>query len=362
MSESSAPENAPAPETPDLTALNKRLDDALAELDTQRRRVKRSSIISTCVGGALLALLTAYFTVGYVKILEFVNKPEEAVALVGQTMEDMLPDVRKQIETMIIEGAPEWAKMASEELLASAPDIREQLEGLILDQSKLLVEQLSGFSEQRFAEFLETQRPTFEATIRELSSTQQEPEETFAELTEALENELKVNMEEEARTLLDVVYALNEKLRKLSDGRDLTREESYLRRAMMILRRVQLEQANPEFKGKKWTLNSEADPSLVEETPDKPDEKPEPEAPKEAEPKKEDAAAPEAKEEAKPKEEAPPAKAKEEPKAETPAPEPKEKPKPKAEPAPKAEEEPKAKTEDPEPAKADAEKPEAKTE
>jgi len=175
MSESPAPENAPAPEPPDLTALNKRLDSALAELETQRHRVKRSSIISVCIGGALLALLTAYFTVGYVKILEFVNRPEEAVALVGQTLEDMLPDARQQLETMIVEDASEWAEMASEELLASAPDIREQLEGLIFDQTEVLVEKLSGFTEEKFKEFLEDQRPLFESTIRQLSSSQKPP-------------------------------------------------------------------------------------------------------------------------------------------------------------------------------------------
>jgi hypothetical protein len=233
---------------------------------------------------------------------------------------------------MIIEDSPEWAEMASEELLANAPAIRERLETLIFDQTKVLVEQLSGFSEQKFKEFLVDQRPMFESTIRELSSSQKPPEKTWTELTEALENELKVNMQEEADSLLHTVYALNEKLRKLSDGRDLTREESYLRRAMMILRRVQLEQANPDMVGVKWTLDSKPDPALVEETPEKPDEKPKPEAGKEAEPEKETTPAPDVKKEAKPKGETPAPKAKEEAKPKDEAPAPKaDEPKPKPE-------------------------------
>jgi len=363
MSESSssenapAPEKAPAPEAPDTTALNNRLDNAQTRLDNLRRSVKRSSIITVCIGGALLLLLTGYFTYGYVTILAFVNKPDELVSFVSTRVEDYLPEARRQAETIIKEDAPEWAEMASEELVASAPDIREKLEKLIFDQTEKLVQTLAGFTAKQFKTFLVEQRPMFEATIQELSSSDKVPEETMAELTEALENNLQVNMQEQADDLLGTLIALNEMLEKLADERDLTREESYLRRAMMILRRVHLEQVDPSFVGKKWTLAPKDGAAPVEEKPGKPDERPEPEPAKGTEPE-EKATAPEVKEEAKPKA-TPEAKAKEEAK-----PDAKEEAKPKAEPAPEAKEEAKPKAETPaaEPAKAKADEPKPKTE
>lgn len=332
MSDSSAPENTPAPETPDISALNKRLEGAQTQLDSLRRGVKRSAIISTCIGVVLLLLLTGYFTYGYLQILNFVNKPEEAVSLVGQTVEDMLPDARKQLETMIVNDSPAWAERASEELVANAPKIREQLEALIFEQTEQLVETLAGFTAKEFEQFLVDQRPMLEAEIRELSSANTVPEKTMAELTQALENNLQVNIQEQADELLKTVRALNDKLSALSEGRDLTREESYMRRAMMILRRVQLEQQDPDFVGKKWTIASKPDPTSVEETPDKPDEKPNPEPAKETK-SAEKTSASEAKKEAKPTAKTPPAKAQEkaELKVETPAPDAKEAAEPKAE-------------------------------
>jgi len=360
MSESSAPEK------PDLTALNKRLGGALAELESQRRSVMRSAIISTCIGVILLGLLIGYFTVGYTTIADYAGSPDEFVTFVEGEANAQLIQLRREAETRIKEDSPEWAEMASEKLIESAPTIREHLEGLIFDQTKLLVDQLSVFTAQEFKKFLIEQRPMLGATIQELSAREDPTEQTMKELTAALEKEIGLNMQEGADSLLQTVYALNEKLEKLSDGRGLNLEESYLRRAMMILRRVQLEQQDPNFVGKKWTIATKVDANSLEEAPDEteapePDEKPEAEAP-----------APEAKEEAEPKAEAPAPEAKEEaePKAETPAPEAKEEAKPKAEPpAPVAKEEAEPKEEAPAPeakeeaeSKAEADVPKPKSE
>lgn len=317
------PASEPAPETPDVTALTKRLEDAQSKLDTLRRGVKRSSIISTSIGVVLLLLLTGYFTYGYVWFLGFVNEPQQMVSLVGQTVQGYLPEARQQLEDVITEDAPEWAEMASEELITNAPKIRGKLEELILDQTEKVVETISGFTAKQFKTFLKEQRPWFEASIQELSSSHKPPDKTMAELTDALEHNLQVNMKDDADSLLETLYTLNEKLQTLSDGHELTLEESYLRRSMMILRLVHLEQTDPDLVGKKRTLESKPDPTLVEETPEKPDEKPEPDPEEKA---------PEAKEDPEPKDDAPPAEAKEEakPKAEAPAPDAKEETKPKA--------------------------------
>lgn len=309
----------------------------------------------------MLLLLTGYFTYGYVTILGFVNKPDELVSFVSTRVEDYLPEARRQAETIIKEGAPEWAETASDELVTNAPKIREQLEKLIFDQTEKLVNTLAGFTAKEFKTFLEEQRPMFEATIQELSSTEKVPDETMADLTEALENNLQVNMQEQADDLLGTLIALNEMLEKLADEKDLTREESYLRRAMMILRRVHLEQVDPSMVGKKWTLAPKNGAAPVEETPDKPAEKPKPEPAEGTEPE-EKTTAPEVKEKAKPKAEpAPEAKEEAKPKAE-PAPEAKEEAKPKAEPAPEVKEDAKPKAETPaaEPAKAKADEPKPK--
>ena len=365
MSESSTSANASAPENPEILALDKRLEASQGELELLRRNIRRSSLFSTIVGVLLLLLLTGYFTYGYVKIAAFLDEPEQFISLVAQTAEDYLPKGRKDLEATITESAPEWAERASEELVARAPDVRKALEDSILVQTDLLVQELSGFTEKEFHDFLINQRPTLETSIREWSSGEEVPEETIAVLQEALDKELQANTQQQADVLLHTLYALKDKLKKLAEGRYLNGEESLERQAMMIIRRLHLEQANPSFKGKALETGPKkpVEPQIGQDA-GKPDDEPPSEAKEEAE-----TPAPEAKEEAKAKAETPAPEAKEEakPKAETPAPEAKEEAKPKAEtPAPEAKEKPKPKAETPAPeAKPDDEKadePESKPE
>jgi len=344
--DASAPESAPtpekvsAPENPELSSLNERLDGAQGTLDAMQRRLTRASRITAVVAAILLLFLITYFSVGYTKIAGALKDPELIVSLAGQTAEDYLPELRRTLEEEIEKSAPEWAKQVSDEVVASAPMLREELEDYALTQTDLLIKDLSGITEKEFKKFLIESRPALEKSLRELSSADGASEKTIGELRAALDDQLQANTKEQADVLLHTLFAMKAKLQRLEAGRNLNGEEALERRALMIVRRMQLEQADPGFKGKKASIGSKGGVMpQIEEPADEPTDEPMPGAGKEAEPK-EDTPTPEAKEKAEPKPDSPAPKTKEEakPKADAPAPKAKEKPKPKAEtPAPEAE-------------------------
>ena len=107
-----------------MLTLEERLSVAQGKIARIQRRMKINTWVTAIIGGLALVALSVYFTYGYFSIKELLD-PKMLVNMVGQRIEDELPETRKQIETRIIESAPEMAEQLSERVVSLAPTARK---------------------------------------------------------------------------------------------------------------------------------------------------------------------------------------------------------------------------------------------
>ena len=325
----------PQPEQPSIGPVNNRLGEVQDTLTALRKRVNRSATTTAVVMTLLLLFILAYFTFGFVKI-NSVLEPKQLIGVVDNMIDTKLPDMRSQLEAYIEENSEVWAEQAIDQAIESIPALREQLEEFALFQTEELVDQAEVMTETQFRQILDQNRPMLEQGFQELSSSEKLSEKTLLELEDILEQQLQADMTEQAAIILETIAMLRERVERLHVGKGLDKEERLERDLLSILRRLQLEEADPSLVGKPITQirRTTAQPETAAEPEPKPAEK---KAAPKAEPKK-----------AEPK----PAPKKEVPKAEPKKAEPK--PAPKAEPK-KAEPKPAPKKEAPkaEPKKAE---------
>ena len=219
---------------------NEQIEAAHRSLRKLRRRIRLGTWLTTIVGLLLLGLVAGYFVYGYTEISDL-QDPELLVSLVGNTVDQSIPQVRKRLEDEVKNNAATWAQRASEEAVAAAPRLRETLEDSICEGTDSLIDELEVVGEKEFRRMLEENRSTMQQAIKELDDEDQISEGTLLLLEEAMEKELKVSMEDQAQAVLIMLSDVNANVERLAKGEDLNPVQQCERRVLMLARRLQLE-------------------------------------------------------------------------------------------------------------------------
>ncbi|MFH1266833.1 MAG: hypothetical protein ABIK89_13980 [Planctomycetota bacterium] len=221
--------------------VTERIEATHKELRALRRRFRRGSWITLIVGLALLLLIAGYFAYGYKEISSF-KDPEGLVSLVGNTVDQQIPELRRRLEEEVKNNAGTWAEQASQQVVAAIPPLRQQLEDYTCARSDELIAQLNVLGEKEFRRILDENRPTVERALDDLQSGDEVSEEVVALLQAAMEKELQLGMEDQAQVVLTLLSDLNKNMKNLETGENLTPEQENERRVLMLARRLQLEQ------------------------------------------------------------------------------------------------------------------------
>jgi hypothetical protein len=220
--------------------VNEQIEAAHRGLKKLRRRIRLGSWMTTIVGLLLLALVAGYFTYGYVQISGF-KDPELLVSLVGQTIDQSIPQLRQRVETEVDNNAATWAQQVSEQALAAAPALRENLEDYICKGTDALIDELEVVGEREFRRMLTENRSTMEQALKELDDEHAISDGTVLLLEEALEKELQISMEDQAQAVLTMLSDVNKNMKQLAEGENLGPVQQCERRVLMLARRLQLE-------------------------------------------------------------------------------------------------------------------------
>lgn len=223
-----------------------KLQNVEQNLNRISERMTRSAKITTAVGLTMISAMVVYFVVGRNLISELVD-PATLVNTAGDLAERSLPEIRESIEQEVSQSAPDWAAAASEQAVGAAPTIREALEDYVLDQTEVVIAERSQMAEDEFRKILRENRSDFERTLDELAEGEDFSEETLSIFVNAVNRELGQDMESQARDVFGTLVALNEKAAKLSEGADLNREERLERETLMLIRRLELQEADAEM-------------------------------------------------------------------------------------------------------------------
>jgi hypothetical protein len=229
-----------AKKTAKTQSANEQLETARRELRKLRRWIRFGSWLTTIVALLLLGLVAWYFTYGYLEI-SALKDPEMLVSLVGQTIDQSIPQLRQRLEQEVDNNAKAWAQQASEQALAAAPTLRENLEDYICKGTDLLIDELEVVGEQEFRRVLAENRATLEKALEELEDEDEISDGTVLLLEEAMEKELQLSMQDQAQAVFAIVSDLNASMKTLAKGEDLNEVQQCERRVLMLARRLQLE-------------------------------------------------------------------------------------------------------------------------
>ena len=245
--------------------LGNRLLALQQNLSNMEVRLKRSNRISLIVSLVVLAILSAYFVIGFIEIAPMME-PRNMVDFVMGELESNVPQVRQALEEQVEANAEVWAATLSEESLAAMPAVRGELEDYAMKQTGDIVDEVVKISKKQFEKIIKDNKPTLQNGFSDLANSEHLSEKSFRELETALEAELQQDMKEQASAVLDTLIALNSKLSNLQEGSsNLDKEGRLERRILMEARALQIQEAM----GKKAKSTSkEWNPKLAE-----PDEK-----------------------------------------------------------------------------------------
>jgi len=226
-----------------------RLDQVQRDLETLRHKTNRATGATAVVGILALVAIAIYFYIGYTQFSQY-TEPDKLVSVAQDILERNIPAAQESLKEQIIRSAPTWAEGLSQHALESLPTARTKLQEYILDQYDNTAQETIKVTDQQFRDFLRKNRPMLEKKFKELETNPKLADNSLAELEERMEVELQADMRAQAGELLDTLQSLNAKIKKLSSGQDLGPDELIERRLLMLARRMQLEQADPDLVGK----------------------------------------------------------------------------------------------------------------
>jgi hypothetical protein len=230
-------------------ALSDRITQLERELVAQRKRTDFSANVTAAIGLLILILLGGYFYYGYSSFSE-VTKPEKIIQTAQTLLEDNLPTARKAIEAEVKKSAPAWAEGLSKQAQESIPKAREKLEDYVLTQIDETLKKGTVLTDEQFNTFIKNNRNTLERSMKELGKDPKAAEESMGELAKALEDQLRVDLQNQAREMFTALKSCIATLKKLQEGRNLSPYETNFRRVLMIARRLQTEKTGPSSAAK----------------------------------------------------------------------------------------------------------------
>jgi hypothetical protein len=254
---------APASSGVTIESLSKQLVTAQAELSKRGQGLRRSTNITVGIGVVMIALMVGYFSYGLSEIQTLAN-PDDLISLIQvqlqannlpTDLDDALRLLKKEglptnvaslqqwLDDQIAENAPMIAQQFSEQAVEMAPSVRLTVENYAVEQMGLLVDQGTSFTAEKFGEMVDDNRVTIEGAMNDLAENEELSEATMEELIGLLENELATDIQEQASLVLGTLQVLNAKLERLATADDLNEEEQAERAALMIARRLLVEQA-----------------------------------------------------------------------------------------------------------------------
>jgi len=218
-------------------AVKERLARLEQDLIRQRKRVERTTWLTGIVGIIILIAVAGYSGYGYYAISDAIQ-PQKLVDAGTDMVDRNLPDLRRRLESEIVQSAPEWANAMSKQALGYLPAGRKQCEKLVLENLDEGLAQTREKTNEQFHTYIANHKDHLKKQFEELSKSPDLAETTFADLQADLEKDLGITFQADAAALLRELTAANHSFKKLRDGKDLNEGQQVKRRLWMLARAI----------------------------------------------------------------------------------------------------------------------------
>ena len=216
-------------------AMKERLGRLEQDLIAQRKRVDGNTTLMAIVGLIALIAVAVYSYIGYKGISEAVE-PKNVVSTVETTLDDQLPQLRRRLESEIVQSAPEWANTLSKEALGALPVARKRLEKVATTYADDALQETRAITDKRFREFYKNHHADLQKKFDELAKSPNLAENSIADIQADLEKDLQVDLKADATVLLKEITLRNKNFKDLRDGKNLSPEAQVERRAWMLVK------------------------------------------------------------------------------------------------------------------------------
>jgi hypothetical protein len=195
-------------------------------------------------GSFLSAILTLVLTVEVVSMgwygydrIQTALEPENLADRIEDILRSHYPEVRQELVAQVQNEAPTIANQVSEEILRSTPDARVHLELFTARQLEQGLDQVTELSAEQFRDLLHSNRDRIENAFVQLEQAPAEAREIVLDAEASIEEQLGVDLRDQARQGLELYRQFNDKLDRLSTpGVELDRQEMLERRMVRIMR------------------------------------------------------------------------------------------------------------------------------
>jgi CHASE3 domain sensor protein len=218
-------------------SIKERLARLEQDLIRQRRRVDATTTLTAIVGILILVAVGGYMWYGYNRI-SIVKDPNTIVDFAAQTVDENLPQLRRNLEGEIVSSAPEWASGLSKQALGSLPAGRQQFEKLVMENLDGALAETREKTNEQFRSYISNNKEHLKKQFEELAKSPDLADTTFADMQADLEKDLGLDFQANAAALLKELTAANQSFKKLRDGKNLNEQQQLERRCWMLARAI----------------------------------------------------------------------------------------------------------------------------
>lgn len=165
------------------------------------------------------------------------SAPERVMDRVQTAWLDNYPQLQEQWLAEARERSPYLADRLSEQLIAQAPRLRERLEAATLRELEQGIDNAVELSADEFRQWLRENHDAIEDAFRQVEQAPQDTRLLVLDTEASLEEQLGLDLRDQAKLTLEVYRIFNDKLERLAKPQqDFSRQEKLERRAIRIVR------------------------------------------------------------------------------------------------------------------------------
>ncbi len=198
--------------------------------------VRALSWMSAVLAVALIAECT-FLTWHTWTVVQRETEPERIVRRVESAWLESYPELKQAWLDEAREQSPVLADRLSEQLIAQAPRLRERLEAATLRELEQGIDGAVELSADEFREWLRENHAAIEDAFIQVEQAPHEARMLVLDTEASLEEQLGLDLRDQAKLTLEVYRIFNDKLERLANPQpDFSQQEKLERRAIRIVR------------------------------------------------------------------------------------------------------------------------------
>ena len=208
-----------------MSDANDRVEKLVGKIDSEIKK-KKNTLLTTVIGGAIiLIIIIVYYNAYVMRHVPNMVKPEELMQMGRFKVQEVLPQVSKEMEADLKKRAPEVARYSRRQIMSGIPESRKYLEKQFIAETEKAIDDLVTEFDKMVTQSVSENREVVVGFMKDIQN-----DEKKKQVEEQIFQSLKMHFEEpQIKADLDaytkVLKRLNKKINYMYETKELTEEE-----------------------------------------------------------------------------------------------------------------------------------------